>query len=92
MSDELTKVNTNFKKAKKAIEAKQDTIEDLDTIRAGAKAGATALQSVPEDVALKSDIPDTTTFATNTSVDEKINDKLGNVSVIDWDEIDTSAT
>lgn len=36
---------------------KQDIISDLQTIREGAALGATALQSVPEEYALKTDIP-----------------------------------
>ena len=43
------------------MNAKQDTITDLETIRSGAAKGATALQSVPDTYALKSDIPDITT-------------------------------
>ena len=36
-----------------ALAGKQDTIQDLDEIRAGAALGATALQSVPENYATK---------------------------------------
>ena len=46
---------------KSELNAKQDTITDLETIRSGAAKGATALQSVPDTYALKSDIPDITT-------------------------------
>lgn len=46
---------------KSEVNAKQDTITDLETIRSGAAKGATALQSVPDTYALKSDIPDITT-------------------------------
>ena len=46
---------------KSELNTKQDTISDLDTIRSGAALGATALQSVPDTYALKSEIPDITT-------------------------------
>jgi hypothetical protein len=35
---------------------KQNTITDLDTIRSGAAKGATALQSVPDTYATKTDV------------------------------------
>ena len=41
---------------KSEVNAKQDVISDLDTIRSGAAKGATALQSVPSTYALKSEI------------------------------------
>ena len=46
---------------KEELNAKQDVITDLETIRSGAALGATALQSVPDTYALKSEIPDITT-------------------------------
>ena len=46
---------------KEELNAKQDTINDLQTIRSGAALGATALQSVPDTYALKSEIPDIST-------------------------------
>ena len=46
---------------KEELNAKQDTISDLETIRSGAALGATALQTVPDTYALKSEIPDITT-------------------------------
>ena len=46
---------------KEELNAKQDVISDLQTIRSGAAKGATALQSVPDTYALKTDIPDITT-------------------------------
>ena len=46
---------------KDELNAKQDVINDLETIRSGAALGATALQSVPSTYALKTDIPDITT-------------------------------
>lgn len=87
MADELSKINTNFKKAKKAIEGKadasalagkQDTIADLATIRSGASAGATALQAVPDTYALKTDVT------------TEIESKIGTASITDWDEISTA--
>ena len=41
---------------KAELATKQDVINDLDTIRSGAAKGATALQSVPDTYALKTDI------------------------------------
>lgn len=38
-----------------AVAGKQDTISDLDTIRSGAAAGATALQSVPNEYVTEAD-------------------------------------
>ena len=46
---------------KTELATKQDVISDLETIRSGAAKGATALQSVPDTYALKSEIPDITT-------------------------------
>ena len=46
---------------KSELATKQDVISDLETIRSGAALGATALQSVPSEYALKSEIPDITT-------------------------------
>lgn len=96
MADEISKINSNFKKAKKAIEGKadasalagkadvsalegkQDTISDLETIRSGAEAGATALQTVPDSYALKTDVT------------TEIENKIGTGSITDWDEINTA--
>ena len=46
---------------KAELATKQDVISDLETIRSGAALGSTALQSVPDTYALKSEIPDITT-------------------------------
>lgn len=46
---------------KAELATKQDVITDLETIRSGAAKGATALQSVPDTYALKSEIPDIST-------------------------------
>ena len=56
-----TNVDLSNYATKSELNAKQDVINDLDTIRSGAALGATALQSVPDTYALKSDIPDITT-------------------------------
>ena len=54
--------SSNMELATKAeIDSKQDVISDLDSIRSGAALGATALQSVPDTYALKSEIPDIST-------------------------------
>ena len=54
--------NGNIELATKTeLATKQDVISDLDSIRSGAALGATALQSVPDTYALKSEIPDITT-------------------------------
>ena len=54
--------NGNIELATKSeLNAKQDVITDLETIRSGASKGATALQSVPDTYALKSELPDITT-------------------------------
>lgn len=92
MADDFVTINANFKEVKKELQNKQDTISDLATIRSGATAGSTALQSVPDTVALKTDIPDTSSFVTTSDVDKAIDNKLGNVSILAWDDIDTSAS
>lgn len=54
-----------------SISAKQNTIEDLDAIRAGAVKGATALQEIPEEYAKKDDIPSLDGYATQAWVNNK---------------------
>ena len=56
-----TDVDLSNLATKEELNAKQDVITDLDSIRSGAAKGATALQSVPSTYALKSEIPDITT-------------------------------
>ena len=56
-----TNVDLSDYATKEELNAKQDVITDLETIRSGAALGATALQSVPDTYALKSEIPDITT-------------------------------
>lgn len=51
--------------------AKQDVISDLSTIRSGASLGATALQSVPDTYAKKTDIPSLNGYATESWVESK---------------------
>lgn len=50
--------------------AKQDTISDLDVIRAGASKGATALQSIPAEYITETELEDMG-FATTTQVGKK---------------------
>ena len=59
------------------IEAKQDIITDLQTIREGAALGATALQSVPEEYVTETELTgkgyltaDDFSFATDTDIDD----------------------
>lgn len=54
-----------------SISTKQNTIEDLDAIRAGASLGATALQEIPEEYAKKEDIPSLDGYATQAWVNNK---------------------
>lgn len=56
-----TDVDLSNLATKAELNAKQNVISDLETIRSGAALGATALQSVPSEYALKSEIPDITT-------------------------------
>ena len=52
------------------MNAKQDTISDLETIRSGAAAGATALQSVPEEYVTETELAGKN-YATTTQVNAK---------------------
>ena len=54
----------------KQIEGKQDVISDLETIRSGAAAGATALQSVPDYYVTETELAGMG-YATTTQVDAK---------------------
>lgn len=47
---------TQLTELSEEIGKKQDTITDLETIRSGAAKGATALQSVPDTYATKTDV------------------------------------
>ncbi len=55
---------------------KQDKIEDLDTIRAGAEAGATALQEVPEEYITETELNDRG-YATTSALDNKVDKVVG---------------
>jgi hypothetical protein len=55
---------------------KQDNIEDLDTIRAGAKAGATALQEVPEEYITETELNDRG-YATTSALNDKVDKEEG---------------
>ena len=57
-------------KLKNVLDAKQDNIDDLDVIRSGAAAGATALQSVPAEYVTETELNDKG-YATTTQVDAK---------------------
>ena len=52
----ITEIKNDYAK-KTELDAKQDTISDIDDIRNGASKGATALQEIPSEYAKKSDIP-----------------------------------
>ena len=51
---------------------KQDTITDLETIRSGAAKGATALQSVPDTYATKTDVSNAIAAAITTTLNEEV--------------------
>lgn len=53
------------------INTKQDKITDLDTIRSGAAAGATALQSIPSEYITENDLNE---YYTKTEIDGLIGD------------------
>ena len=71
-------VNSNISTINEAIEtissdvnAKQDIIEDIETIRSNASKGATALQSVPAEYVTESELAGKG-YSTTTYVDEKV--------------------
>lgn len=64
----------------KQITAKQDTITDLDIIRANASKGATALQSVPSEYVTESELS-AKGYATTSQVNEK-QDKISDLETI----------
>lgn len=55
---------------------KQDKIEDLDTIRTGAEAGATALQEVPEEYITETELNDRG-YATTSALNDKVDKEEG---------------
>lgn len=58
------------------LTTKQDVLEDIDDIRSGASKGATALQSVPDEYAKKSDVPSVEGLASEEYVDAKIMESI----------------
>ena len=67
---------------KEELNAKQDVINDLEAIRSGAAKGATALQSVPDTYALKSDILSAKTDERYTDYDVQNPVLSGNIIVL----------
>ena len=80
LASEIVMIDVNEEKSLgEALEAKQDTIEDIDTIRSGAALGATALQSYTEQykgtisaVDVGEELDDVVEYATKTYVDNAI--------------------
>jgi hypothetical protein len=82
VSGEIAKVNVptkvselendaNYLTQHQDISGKQDVISDLETIRSGAAAGATALQSIPEEYVTETELSNKG-YATETFVGEEI--------------------
>ena len=67
---------------KEELNAKQDVITDLESIRSGASKGATALQSVPSTYALKTDILSAKTDTRYTTYDVQNPVLSGNTIVL----------
>lgn len=59
-----------------AIDGKQDAISDLDTIRAGASKGATALQSIPSEYVTESELS-AKGYATSSALSDKVDKVSG---------------
>lgn len=59
-----------------AIDGKQDAIADLDTIRAGASKGATALQSIPTEYVTESELS-AKGYATTSALNDKVDKVSG---------------
>ena len=66
------------------IDTKQDKIEDLETIRSGAAAGATALQDVPEDYITESELTDKN-YTTTSQVENLIQNTVSTSTASDSD-------
>lgn len=66
------------------VDSKQDKIEDLETIRSGAAAGATALQEVPEDYITESELTDKN-YTTTSQVENLIQNTVSTSTVSDSD-------
>lgn len=56
LSDKIDSIKVDDFATKSDISKKQDEIKDLDTIRSGASAGATALQSIPEEYVTETEL------------------------------------
>jgi acyl transferase domain-containing protein len=72
---ELSTTSTNpvqNKVVSQALNDKQKTISDLDTIRSGAAKGATALQSVPSTYATKTDVDNAIANAITTTLNTAV--------------------
>lgn len=68
-------LNTTVSSIDNKLTTKQDVIDDLETIRSGASAGATAVQPATlEDYATKAEIPDVSIYATTDSVNAAVSD------------------
>ena len=65
---------------------KQDVIEDLETIREGAAAGATALQEVPEEFITEDELSNMN-YTTTTQVEGLINDSINIATDSDIDNL-----
>lgn len=66
------------------VDSKQDKIEDLDAIRSGAAAGATALQEVPEDYITESELTDKN-YTTTSQVENLIQNTVSTSTVSESD-------
>lgn len=84
-----TDVDLSNLATKEELNTKQDTISDLDSIRSGAALGATALQSVPSDYALKTDILSAKTDTRYTTFDVQ-NPVLSGKTIILQNEVTDS--
>lgn len=70
-SDVNDYVGNEIGQLEEVINTKQDKITDLDTIRSGAAAGATALQTIPSEYITESDLSE---YYTKTEIDGLIGD------------------
>lgn len=70
-SDVNDYVGNEIGQLEEVINTKQDKITDLDTIRSGAAAGATALQTIPSEYITETDLSD---YYTKTEIDGLIGD------------------
>lgn len=70
-SDVNDYVGNEIGQLEEVIKTKQDKITDLDTIRSGAAAGATALQTIPSEYITENDLSE---YYTKTEIDDMIGD------------------